>query len=195
MPEAPEGLYQLWQRIQVEALLAETVQCAMPTAGLCSAAACHDAVLLRCVMLVWKRGVALHRNEFHSTHLAAPPLELPFLPLPGNLGMALKKSELYSSLWSSCDELRGGMDASQYKDYVLVLLFIKYISDKYAGVPYAPITIPPGSSFKDMVALKGKPDVGDQINKKIIAPLANANKLRHTTFGAGARSKATHQSR
>jgi type I restriction enzyme M protein len=69
------------------------------------------------------------------------------------------------------------MDASQYKDYVLVLLFIKYVSDKYAGVPYAPITIPPGSSFKDMVALKGKSDIGDQINKKIIAPLANPNKL------------------
>src|SRR5580704_373323 len=91
--------------------------------------------------------------------------------------MALKKSELYSSLWSSCDELRGGMDASQYKDYVLVLLFIKYVSDKYAGVPYAPITIPEGASFKDMVALKGKSDIGDQINKKIIEPLANANKL------------------
>src|SRR5438552_2448011 len=91
--------------------------------------------------------------------------------------MALKKSELYSSLWSSCDELRGGMDASQYKDYVLVLLFIKYVSDKYAGQPYASITIPPGASFKDMVALKGKSDIGDQINKKIIGPLANANKL------------------
>jgi type I restriction enzyme M protein len=91
--------------------------------------------------------------------------------------MALKKSELYSSLWSSCDELRGGMDASQYKDYVLVLLFIKYVSDKYAGVRFAPIVVPPGASFKDMVALKGKPDIGDQINKKIIAPLANANKL------------------
>ncbi len=91
--------------------------------------------------------------------------------------MAIKKSELYSSLWSSCDELRGGMDASQYKDYILVLLFIKYISDKYAGVPYAPITVPAGASFKDMVALKGKPDIGDQINKKIVAPLANANKL------------------
>src|SRR5205823_6311180 len=91
--------------------------------------------------------------------------------------MALKKSELYSSLWSSCDELRGGMDASQYKDYVLVLLFIKYVSDRYAGQPYAPITIPPGASFKDMVALKGKSDIGDQINKRIIAPLANANKL------------------
>ena len=68
--------------------------------------------------------------------------------------MAIKKSQLYSSIWKSCNELRGGMDASQYKDYVLVLLFIKYISDKYAGVEFAPITIPEGSSFKDMVALK-----------------------------------------
>lgn len=59
--------------------------------------------------------------------------------------MALKESELYSSLWSSCDELRGGMDASQYKDYLLVLLFIKYVSDKYVGMPYAPITIPEGA--------------------------------------------------
>ena len=91
--------------------------------------------------------------------------------------MALKKSELYSSLWSSCDGLRGGMDASQYKDYVLVLLFIKYVSDKYAGVRYASITIPDGASFSDMVALKGKSDIGDQINKKVIAPLANANQL------------------
>lgn len=91
--------------------------------------------------------------------------------------MALKKSELYSSLWSSCDELRGGMDASQYKDYILVLLFIKYVSDKYAGQPYAPITIPPGASFKDMVALKGKSDIGDQIMKKIVGPLATANRL------------------
>ncbi len=89
--------------------------------------------------------------------------------------MAIKKSDLYSSLWQSCDELRGGMDASQYKDYVLVLLFIKYISDKYAGKPYAPIKIPEGASFADMVALKGKTDIGDQINKKVIAPLANEN--------------------
>ncbi len=89
--------------------------------------------------------------------------------------MALKKSELYSSLWASCDELRGGMDASQYKDYVLVLLFIKYISDKYAGQPFAPITIPRGAGFKDMAALKGTPGIGDDINKRIIGPLANAN--------------------
>jgi type I restriction enzyme M protein len=92
--------------------------------------------------------------------------------------MAIKKSELYSSLWASCDELRGGMDASQYKDYVLVMLFIKYVSDKFAGVPYASITVPNGASFKDMVALKGSPDIGDKINKCIVDPLEKANKIR-----------------
>ncbi|WP_310461785.1 type I restriction-modification system subunit M [Sphaerotilus sp.] len=91
--------------------------------------------------------------------------------------MALRKSELYSSLWAGCDELRGGMDASQYKDYVLVLLFIKYISDKFAGQPYAPIEVPKGASFADLVALKGRTDIGDQINKKIIAPLKQENRL------------------
>jgi type I restriction enzyme M protein len=91
--------------------------------------------------------------------------------------MALKKSELYSSIWQSCDELRGGMDASQYKDYVLVMLFVKYISDKYADQPYGPIVVPQGASFADMVALKGTKDIGDDINKKILAPLEKANNL------------------
>jgi type I restriction enzyme M protein len=91
--------------------------------------------------------------------------------------MALKKSDLYSSLWASCDELRGGMDASQYKDYVLFMLFIKYVSDKYGDSDdFAPtVTIPRGASFKDMVALKGKSDIGDKINTQIIQPLIDAN--------------------
>ena len=88
--------------------------------------------------------------------------------------MALKKSELYSSLWKSCDELRGGMDASQYKDYVLVLLFVKYVSDKYAGNPNALIDVPAGGSFADMVALKNDKEIGDKINK-LVARLADAN--------------------
>ena len=88
--------------------------------------------------------------------------------------MALKKSELYASLWKSCDELRGGMDASQYKDYVLVLLFVKYVSDKYANDPDALIEVPPGGRFADMVAAKGDKEIGDRINK-IVARLADAN--------------------
>lgn len=91
--------------------------------------------------------------------------------------MAIKKSELYSSLWKGCDELRGGMDASQYKDYVLVLLFVKYVSDKYAGQPDALIEVPEGGSFTDMLALKGDKEIGDKINK-IIARLAEANDLK-----------------
>ena len=91
--------------------------------------------------------------------------------------MALKKSQLYGSLWSSCDELRGGMDASQYKDYVLTLLFMKYVSDKYAGKPDAIIEVPQGGSFADMVKLKGDKEIGDKINK-IIGKLAEANELK-----------------
>ena len=91
--------------------------------------------------------------------------------------MPIKKSELYSSLWKSCDELRGGMDASQYKDYVLVLLFVKYVSDKYAGQPNALIEVPRGGGFKDMTKRKGDPEIGDKINK-IIAKLAEANDLK-----------------
>jgi len=81
--------------------------------------------------------------------------------------MAIKKSELYSSLWRSCDELRGGMDASQYKDYVLVLLFMKYVSDKAAAQENYLLVIPKGGSFADMAALKGDKEIGDKINKII----------------------------
>ena len=91
--------------------------------------------------------------------------------------MAIKKSELYSSLWASCDALRGGMDASQYKDYILTLLFVKYVSDKFTGVDYADIEIPEGGSFKDMIALIGKDNIGEGINK-VIAKLAEENNLR-----------------
>lgn len=97
--------------------------------------------------------------------------------------MALKKSELYSSIWQACDQLRGGMDASQYKDYVLVLLFVKYVSDKYGKDPDPVIVIPKasepgkGGSFDDMLYWKGKTEIGDQINK-IIGRLAEANGLK-----------------
>jgi type I restriction enzyme M protein len=91
--------------------------------------------------------------------------------------MAIKKSELYSSLWSSCDELRGGMDASQYKDYVLVLLFVKYVSDKAASQKNYLLDVPIGGRFNDMVDLKGDKEIGDKMNK-IISKLAEANDLK-----------------
>ena len=98
--------------------------------------------------------------------------------------MPIKKSDLYSSLWRSCDELRGGMEPSEYKDYVLFMLFIKYVSDKYAGDEDAPLVIPAGASFEDMKALKGKPDIGDRINTQVIQPLieANSSSLSHSDF-------------
>lgn len=90
--------------------------------------------------------------------------------------VALKKSDLYSSLWRSCDELRGGMDAGQYKDYILTLLFVKYVTDKAKSDPNSLIDVPAGGSFDDMVALKGDKEIGDKINK-IIGKLAEANGL------------------
>lgn len=92
--------------------------------------------------------------------------------------MALKKSELYSSLWASCDQLRGGMDASQYKDYILTLLFVKYVSDKAKSDANSLIEVPAGGSFDDMLAAKGDKEIGDRFNK-IIARLAEANDLRN----------------
>ncbi|MCP3943530.1 MAG: type I restriction-modification system subunit M [Desulfobacteraceae bacterium] len=78
--------------------------------------------------------------------------------------MAIKKTELYSSLWASCDQLRGGMDASQYKDYILTFLFLKYVSDKFISDPGAMIVVPDECSFADMVKLKGDKEVGEKIN-------------------------------
>ena len=92
--------------------------------------------------------------------------------------MALKKSDLYRSLWASCDQLRGGMDASQYKDYILTLLFVKYVSDKAKANPVSLISVPEGGSFDDMLAAKGDKEIGDRFNK-IIARLAEANDLRN----------------
>ncbi len=88
--------------------------------------------------------------------------------------MALRKSHLYASLWQSCDQLRGGMDASQYKDYVLTLLFMKYVSDKYSDDDYSDIRVPAGGGFPDIVALKGRKEIGDGINV-VIRKLADAN--------------------
>ena len=91
--------------------------------------------------------------------------------------MALKKSDLYSSLWKSCDELRGAMDASQYKDYILSLLFVKYVTDKAKSDPDSLIEVPEGGSFDDLLALKGKTDIGEKMNK-VIEKLAEANELQ-----------------
>ncbi len=92
--------------------------------------------------------------------------------------MAIKKSELYSSLWAGADALRGGMDASQYKDYVLVLLFLKYVSDKAEADPYALIEVPQGCSFRDISRLKGNKDIGEQIDIAV-GKIAKANDLQN----------------
>ncbi len=90
--------------------------------------------------------------------------------------MAIKKSELYSSLWAGADSLRGGMDASEYKNYVLNLLFLKYISDKARNNTYSEIEVPKGCFYEDILALEGDKEIGDKLNK-IIAEIAERNEL------------------
>ena len=91
--------------------------------------------------------------------------------------MAVKKSELYSLLWEACNKLRGGVEPARYKDYVLVLLFFKYVSDRYKGQPFAEFTISKGASFEDLIAAKGKSDVGERVDK-IIQKFLEDNRLQ-----------------
>ena len=91
--------------------------------------------------------------------------------------MAVKKSELYSLLWDACNKLRGGVEPSRYKDYVLVLLFFKYVSDRYKGQRFAEFTVNEGASFDDLIAAKGKSDVGERVDK-IIQKFLEENRLQ-----------------
>ncbi len=91
--------------------------------------------------------------------------------------MAIKKSELYSSLWAGADSLRGGMDASEYKNYVLNLLFLKYISDKARSNMDSEIEVPQGCFYEDILSLEGDKEIGDKLNK-IIAKIAERNDLK-----------------
>lgn len=91
--------------------------------------------------------------------------------------MAVKKSELYSLLWEACNKLRGGVEPSRYKDYVLVLLFFKYVSDRYKGQPFAEFTVSQGASFDDLIAAKGRSDIGERVDK-ILQKFLEDNRLQ-----------------
>jgi len=88
--------------------------------------------------------------------------------------VAIKKNDMDASLYKLCDELRGGMDPSQYKDYVLTLVFVKYISDKFKGRKYAQIKLPEGCSFDDFKTFRNSLSIGEDIDKAL-AKLAEAN--------------------
>ena len=89
----------------------------------------------------------------------------------------MKKSELYSLLWEACNKLRGGVEPSRYKDYVLVLLFFKYVSDRYKGQPFAEFTVSQGASFDDLIAAKGRSDIGERVDK-ILQKFLEDNRLQ-----------------
>lgn len=69
-------------------------------------------------------------------------------------------------LWEACNKLRGGVEPARYKDYVLVLLFHKYVS-RYKGQPFAMYNITKETSFDALTRTKGKPDIGERVDKII----------------------------
>ena len=88
----------------------------------------------------------------------------------------ISQDEINSILWKACDTFRGTIDPSEYKIYILVILFVKYISDQYAGRRDALLEVPAGARFSDMVALKGDKEIGDKINK-LIQKIVSANEV------------------
>ena len=90
--------------------------------------------------------------------------------------MAIKKSELYSTLAKCTNKIRSncGLNAELFKNYVLIMLFLKYISDRKHSGELELIEIPDGCYFEDIVKLKGTTSIGDGINK-IIGQIKDAN--------------------
>ncbi|WP_278924421.1 type I restriction-modification system subunit M N-terminal domain-containing protein [Pseudophaeobacter profundi] len=108
------------------------------------------------------------------------------------------QSEINKAAWGACDTFRGVVDPSIYKDYVLTLLFLKYLSDVWqdhltryqAEHPDAPelvdammqqeaFVLPQGASFSNLHKRRHEPGNGERIDKALHAiEEANITKLR-----------------
>jgi type I restriction enzyme M protein len=55
------------------------------------------------------------------------------------------KKELQATLWKAAEKLRGSLSAGQYKDVILGLVFLKYVSDTHDGGTFA---VPPSTRWK-----------------------------------------------
>lgn len=99
-------------------------------------------------------------------------------------------------VWRACDTFRGTIDASQYKDYILVMLFLKYLSDlhkekadqyreRYHGdeervsraMARERFSLPEGCDFESLYAQRKQADIGERINKALAA-IEDANKAK-----------------
>ena len=113
---------------------------------------------------------------------------------------ALTQQQINNAAWAACDTFRGVIDATQYKDYILVMLFVKYISDiwiehreqydqQFAGDPRHDekvgrllsrerFALPEGSSFYELYEKRKADNIGELINVALEAiEEANREKL------------------
>ena len=95
----------------------------------------------------------------------------------------ISQQEINDTLWRACDTFRGTLDPAQYKDYLLVMLFLKYVSDvwtdkqeelqeRYKGdkvrveraLGRERFVVPPESHFKYLYDRRDAPNIGELIN-------------------------------
>jgi len=93
------------------------------------------------------------------------------------------QQRINQTAWAACDTFRGAVDAGQYKDYILVMLFLKYISDLWNDhletyrqqfgedetrirrrLERERFILPEGASFYDLYDQRNEPDIGERIN-------------------------------
>lgn len=108
----------------------------------------------------------------------------------------LSSEDIFGIVWRACDTFRGTMDPSQYKDYILVMLFLKYVSDlwqdkrddyakRYAGdkervkraMARERFVVPPEAEFAYLYQRRDAANVGELINIGLEA-IEEANKLK-----------------
>ncbi|MBV6391230.1 MAG: hypothetical protein KPEEDBHJ_00438 [Anaerolineales bacterium] len=106
----------------------------------------------------------------------------------------ISQDEINSILWKACDTFRGTVDPSEYKNYILVMLFVKYISDvwqdhfdefmlKYKGdetrvrrqLDKDKFKLPDDARFEKLYAQRNEPNLGEIINEALEA-IEDANK-------------------
>ena len=107
-----------------------------------------------------------------------------------------EQKDINNAAWSACDTFRGAVDPAQYKDYILVMLFLKYISDVWKDhyedyreqygnddirirrrLERERFVLPEDASFYDLFEQRSESDIGELINEALDA-VEEANKTK-----------------
>ena len=115
---------------------------------------------------------------------------------PISMSLFIDQSEINGILWRACDTFRGTVDPSEYKNYLLTMLFVKYISDVWQDhydtlkaqfgddeerirrrLERDRFVMPPGTLFGDLYAQRNADNLGEVIDQALLA-IEDANKAK-----------------